>query len=253
MLILQRLTQHLQHTVPKLWQLIQKQHSVMRQRHLARLWVLTTTNQRHRRCQMVRCSERTTTHKSSLCTQLTRHRVYLGGLQSLLTAHRGQDGRHTPCQHSLSRSWRTYHYHIMTSRRRNLHSSLDVSLPLHIGEVILILFVYALLGHNTHYGLKFLLAIQHRGKFQQRPYGIDLKSLHHCRLGSILLRNIYLLETLCTSLGSNGQHTLHSSQATIQRQLTHKDRLLQHLGWELLRSGKYCHRNGQIETRTLLP
>ena len=120
MFILHRLAQHLQHRVSKLGHLVEEQHAIVCQRHLTRLGRVTTANERHRRGHMVRGTERPLAHKAARSAKLTRYGVYLGCFERLVQGHRGHNGRHTAREHSLSRAWRAYHYHVMSSRRGNL-------------------------------------------------------------------------------------------------------------------------------------
>ena len=120
---------------------------------------------------MVRGTERPLAHKAARSAKLTRYGVYLGCFERLVQGHRGHNGRHTARQHSLTRTRRAYHYHVMTSRRGNLQCALGMRLALDIGEVISI-------GLNGHLALHLvrnreylLLTIERGGNLRERLYG----------------------------------------------------------------------------------
>ena len=136
MSIFEWLAQHLQDVTSKLWHLIQEENSVIRQRHLTRLWRLSSTYKCHLRCQVMRSAKWSLGYKSLVCPYLSRYGVYLCGFECLVERHRRKYRRHTSCEHRLSRAWRAYHNDVMSSRRGNLQRTLHVGLSLHIREVL---------------------------------------------------------------------------------------------------------------------
>ena len=253
MFILHRLAQHLQNRVSKLGHLVQKQHSIVCQRHLTRLGRITSANECHRRGHMVRGTERSLAHKASRSTQLTRHGVYLGGFERLLNAHRGHNGRHTACKHSLTRARRANHNDVVTSCGGNLQSALGVRLALDIGEVVSIG-----LGRDIHLHLalhreNLLLAIERGCYLRQRLHAQHLDTLHNGSLHSIFAWHVDTFIATRLRLGRNGQHTPDTSHRAIQRQLTHKPRLGHTLGDNLVCGGEDSNGYGQVVARALLP
>ena len=116
---------------------------------------------------MVRGTKRTLAHKAARSAQLTRHGVYLGGFECLVKSHRGHNGWHTACKHSLTRARRANHNDIVTTRRGNLQSALGVRLALDIGKVIGIGLNGYFALHLVHRREYLLLAIERGGNLRK--------------------------------------------------------------------------------------
>ncbi len=201
---------------------------------------------------MVRSAERPLRHESAACAQIACHRMYLGGLQSLLRGHGRQDGRHAPRQHRLARSGRAYHYHVMAACRRDLQCTFGERLPLHVGEVLGIRIPVVRDRHAARLGLDDPFAVERLGHPGERRHRQCLYALHHRGLGGILARHIYAAQTFRARLGRHGQHSAYAPHAAVERQLAHESRVGELVGRHLLRRRQNRHRYGQIESRPLL-
>ena len=162
----------------------------MCQAHLARLWRLASTDKRHLRSKVVRCSERTLSHQTDILTQLSRHGVYFGRLDSLLQRHWRHNSRHTASQHSLSRARSANHQHIMASGCGNLQGTLHIALALHIGKVLDIeILLLRILRHLANGRSNINLVIQVGDNLFKTLYRNNLDTLDNGRLVSTSRRN----------------------------------------------------------------
>ena len=122
-------------------------------RRSAWLWILTSSDERYGRSQMVRGTEWAMAHKSAMRSQLISHRVNLRCLQRLVRGHWWQNRWYASCKHRLTRTWRANHYHIMPTCGRNLQCALDVHLSLYVGKILGILALLCLSLDCRLYGV----------------------------------------------------------------------------------------------------
>jgi hypothetical protein len=90
--ILRRLTQHFQDVAAELWQFIQQENPLVRQRHVARQRHLATPDQPHIGDRVVRGATRPRGDHGGALAGEAGDAVEAGGLEGFGEAHRGQDG-----------------------------------------------------------------------------------------------------------------------------------------------------------------
>src|SRR5690606_3489247 len=115
LVILQRLSQYLQRLNVELGQLIEEQHTTVRQADLARTGNGSTTNQANVTRGVVWRPKRTLSYQRRFRRQQATVAVNPRNLERFLQAHGGQDARHTSGQECLTGSWRTTHDEVMGS------------------------------------------------------------------------------------------------------------------------------------------
>ncbi len=114
--VLHWLTQHLENVLLELGEFIQKEHPVMRERHLARLRGVAAADQPHVGDGVVRGAEGTGGDERVVPLQKPHHAVDLGRLDRLLEEHGREDGGDAPGQHGLAGTGRADHQDVVISK-----------------------------------------------------------------------------------------------------------------------------------------
>ena len=252
--LLERLPEHLEHAAPELGQLVQKQHPVVGQRHLARTGRLSAADERDLRREVVRRPEGPTRHQSARRGDLSRHGVYLGRLERLLGRERRQDRRQPPRQHRLSRAGRPDENDVVAARRSDLQRPLGMSLSLHVGEILAV----------TRPGERGVLprcgtgrrdlrhAVQAVDHLAQRLRAEHLDALHHGRLGGVVRRQHDPPQPGVAGTDRQRQHAPHGLERPVERQLPDEHRIGHGAGRDALHRRENPHGDRQVEARTLL-
>jgi hypothetical protein len=131
---LQRLTQRIQRLRRIFRQFIQKQHAIVRQRHLARLGPVAAAGQGRHRGRVMWRPERPLARQPTSLDQ-PGHRPDHGGLQQLARRQRRQQARQTLGQHRLARAGRADEQQIVPACRRDLERALGAFLTTHLVQV----------------------------------------------------------------------------------------------------------------------
>ena len=113
--VLHRLAQHLHCLARELRQLIEEQHSVMRQGYLARARNCAAAREPRGRDGVVRRAERALGYQRHAVRQRSRDGVELRSLEALFKRHVRQYGRQALCEHTLSRAGRADHDYIVAA------------------------------------------------------------------------------------------------------------------------------------------
>src|SRR5574344_1415834 len=200
--VFQRLAENLQHLPTEFRQLIEKQHSIVRQRNLARLGVGASANQRHIRNGMVRRTERALRHQRRFPSYQSRHRMYFGGFKRLTQRQRRQYGRYSFCQHRFSGTRRANHYNIMTTSGSHLKGAFNAFLTPHIRKIGIKLVdmrskLITSIDHRRGDGLR---TIQETGHLPQCFSAIYLERVHYRSLTGIESRDNQAHEPLLPRL-----------------------------------------------------
>ena len=253
-LLFQRLSQHLQHAAPELGQFVEKQHPVVRQRHLARPRRLPAADQRHLRDGVVRSPVRPARHQPAGNPGLPGHGVYLGRLQRLPGRQRRQDRRHTPRQHRLSRTRCADHQHVVPSRRSDLQRPLGERLSLHVCEILLVSprGDFERLRRPGHGGHDLRLAVQQRHHLLQAPGAQHVDTLHHGRLPGIVRRQHQPPQPFVAGPHGHRQHAPHGFQRPVERQLAREHRPAERPGIHAPHRREYPHGDRQVERSAFL-
>ena len=252
-LLLQRLPQHLQHAAPEFGQLVEKQHPVVGQRHLAGPRRLSPADQRRLRNRMVRRPERPPRQQAAR-RHIPSHGVYLGGLQRLFARQRRQDGRHPAGQHRLARTRRPDHQHVVTARGGYLQRTLHMRLALHIGKI---LFITARLRPERlpvrrHRRRHLPFAVQQSDHLLQASGPDHLDAFDHGRLRGIRRRQHQPPQSLFPRAHRHRQHAPHGFQRPVQRQLPGEHRPGKRFGIHPRHRRENPDGDRQVERRALL-
>ena len=253
-LLLERLAQHLEDTPSEFGQLVEEQHAVVGQRHLARTRRLSAADQRHLRGEVVRSPEGAQRHQSAGKAALPGYGMDLRRLEGLLARQRREDRRQTPRQHRLARTRGADHQHVVASGRSDLQRPLDVGLPLDIGEILGIVHPRGveriLCGRKGRRDRPF--AVQVGDDLAERGGAHHLDPLDHGRLGGILRREDQPPQPFAPRRNSQRKHPAHGSQRAVERQLADEHRIGHRVGRDALHRREDSHGDRQIESRPLL-
>ena len=104
--VLERLAHRLEHGGRKLRQLVEKEHAIVRQTHLARLQRAAAAGHGDVRHRVVRRAKRPGTHDGVIRRREAEDGIDLRGLDHFGAVHRGQNGRQALGEHGLARARR---------------------------------------------------------------------------------------------------------------------------------------------------
>src|SRR5215212_10081956 len=215
--IFQGLTQSLQRSPAKLGQLIEEQHTVMRERHLARPRITAASGEPRGGNGMVRRPERPPRHKRPVT--LAARAVHLGHFYALLYGERRQNSRHAPREHGLARTRWTTHDYVMRSSRGHFEGALGVSLPGYVGEVFRGEAVTPVLGRGFCGRHAQAISKEIHGLLQG-PHAEHLDTTDHGGLGSVPLRENELPQALLPGALGHGEGALDAPDSAVERELS---------------------------------
>src|SRR5215211_1690839 len=184
--ILQRLAQGLERRPTELGQLVEEKHAVVCQRHLPWPRVAPTPCEPRGRYGVVRSPERPPRNERPVA--LPARAVDLGYLDALLQGERGQNTRHPACQHGLPGTGWPTHDHVVSTRGGHLQSPLGVSLPSHVGKVLVGLYQSTVLGRRFRRGDPRTIP-EERHSIPEAPHPVNLYATDCSSLRRIPLRD----------------------------------------------------------------
>ena len=250
--ILQRLAQDFQRRLTELRQLVEKQHAVMRERHLARTRDAAAADHRHRRRRMMRTAKGTRLDEAAAVLQEPRDAVDLRHLKRLLPRHRRQNRRQAPREHRLARARHADHQQVMPSCRRNLQRTLGEELPLHIGKVIRRHFCITCRSRCRFQRKQFRLAQEKIVQLAQVFRRIHSDAVNEQRFTAVARRNEDFLEAMLLCPDRHGEHAAHTPKLPLQRKLRRKQGTLHALCWNQPIRRQKPDGDRQIESRAVL-
>ena len=244
---LQRPAQTIQSLGGEFGELIQEQHAVMRQRHLAGLGAQAAAGQGGHAGRVVRRAKRALAGQGAPGDQ-PGHRVDHGGLQQLLRGQGRQQARRTLGHHRLARPRRPDEQQVVAPGRGDLQGPLGAFLALHVAQVGRRLVVEhgARLGRAHH--LRAAEMVDHR---DQRPRGQDLGAAGPGRLRPVGLRADQA-QAHGAGRHRRGQHPGHRRDAAVQRQLADRRPAVQGVGRQHPHGRHDAKRDGQVVVAALL-
>ena len=254
LLLLQRLPQHFEHAAPEFGQLIEEQHAVVGQRHLARPGRLPAADHGDLRSRMMRSAKRPPGHQPARHARLARHGVYLGRFERLFARKRRQDRRQTPCEHRLARTRRTDHDDVVPSRRRDLQRAFHMHLAPHVGEILRIVrrrrIERFVVGRHGRRNLR--LAVQVSDDLAQGRGADHLDAVDNRGLRRVFHRQHHPPQPLRTRPDRNGKHAPHGFERAVERQFADEHRPGDRPGVDAAHRREDSHGDRQVETRPLL-
>src|SRR5579875_166101 len=134
-MVFERLAQHFEGVLPKLWQFVQEEHTTMRKADLARTWEAPATNQSGMACGVVRRAEGPLAHKRLSRGDQPTDAVDFCHVQRLAERERRQDGGQRAGDQRLARSRWPAHQKIVCARRHHLKRAFDMFLSAYVREV----------------------------------------------------------------------------------------------------------------------
>ena len=254
LLLLQRLPQHFEHAAPEFGQLIEEQHAVVGQRHLARPGRLPAADHGNLRSRMMRSAKRPPGHQPARHARLARHGVYLGRFERLFARKRRQDRRQTPCEHRLARTRRTDHDDVVPSRRGDLQRTFHMRLAPHVGEILRIVrrrrIERFVVGRHGRRNLR--LAVQVSDDLAQGRGADHLDAVDNRGLRRVFRRQHHPPQPLRTRPDRNGKHAPHGFERAVERQFADEHRPGDRPGVDAAHRREDSHGDRQVETRPLL-
>ncbi len=133
--VLERLAHRLEHGGRKLRQLVEKEHAVIRQAHLARLQRAAAAGHGDVRHRVVRRAKRPDAHDGVVRRREAEDGIDLRGLDHFGAVHRRQNGRQALGEHGLARARRADEQDVVPAGGGHLERALDVLLRLDLGEI----------------------------------------------------------------------------------------------------------------------
>ncbi|OQA25721.1 MAG: hypothetical protein BWY59_01664 [Verrucomicrobia bacterium ADurb.Bin345] len=220
--VFQRLTHHLEHVAVKLRQLIQEQHSIVREAHLARHRMGSAPEQARVGYRVMGRTERPPSDQRLPRGQLAGDAVDFCRLERFLEIHRRQDGGHALGEHGFARAGRADGENIVPARHRDFERALRRLLSLHVAIVIVVdavrienrLHIHAMRGH-------YQLVRQEVRRLSQRLHRIHFEPVHHRGLLGVFLRHHDSAPALRARVDRDGQHAFRAAHFAAQRKLPH--------------------------------
>jgi hypothetical protein len=228
-MVLKRLAQNFEHVARKLRQLVQKQQTIVRQRHLARPRNDASANQPGIGDGVVRRAERALRHQAGSRVEHAGYGVNLGGFQRFVEGERRENRRQPLGKHGFSGAGRADHENVMAAGRGNFESALGGLLAAHIFEVDgkMLQLAEQRLSRHTH-RLALDLAdhsrVQQIEHVEQRRDGIDIHALHHRRLGRVGRRHKQVGNTFLARQDGDGQHAGNGANTAVKAELTYQQK-----------------------------
>jgi hypothetical protein len=218
----QGLAQHLQHAFFELGQLVQKQHPVVGQAHLARTWARCPLRSAPRRRRCGGASGRAGADQG-----LARGRVPATEATwvTSMASSKVSGGRmvaRAAGQHGLARARRPHHEHVVSPGRGDGERPLHMLLALYLVEVQGIVNGLGHEGGGVRPGPLYGLAPHEVATTSSKaPASKTVQPLHHRGLRSVLLGNHQSGETVPLGGHGHGQHPAHRTDDPVQGQLAH--------------------------------
>ena len=247
--VLDGLAQHLQRLPLKFRQLIKKEHAVVRQRNLPRHRAGAAAGQARRRDGVVRRAEGAGVHNRVVGRQQPRHRIDAGGLDGLLKAELGQDGRQPLGQHALAGAGRADQQQVVPARRRNLQRALGKGLPAHVGHVLQKVVAPRQQQHRVkgHRG-NLPLPLQAGAQLGDVLHRVNLQAVDNRGFLRVLGRQIEGAHAVLLGLERHRERAVDRPQLTGEAQLPHKGRILRRLP-NLPGGSHHRQKDGQVKDR----
>ena len=133
--VLHRLAQDLQRPSRELRQLVQEQHSVMREADLTRPGLRSAAGQGGVRHRVMRRAKRPHRHEPRARRQQTHHRVDRRHLQRLVSRQHRQQSRESSREHRLARAGRAYEEQVVAAGRSELERTAAHRLAVHVRQI----------------------------------------------------------------------------------------------------------------------
>jgi hypothetical protein len=223
-----RCTERLEHAGAKLGKLIQKECTAMRERHLARPWLLATPDHPVHRDGMVGRSERTAPDQRGSRAGKPADAAHGGNFERLLQIQRGEYPRETGCQHRLPGARLTREKEIVSSGGGNFERPFPCLLPPYIGE----------LGHRLRSpGGRGSGRVQGPAACEKAQHLAQIPGPHHgairysCHLAEVRPGHDQQPEVrLASQAEGDREHAGHRSDTPIETELAHECRVRQEFG-----------------------
>ena len=248
--VLERLAQRLHGGLVEFRQLVEKQHTVVREGDLSRPRNRPAAREGDGGGRVVRAAEGALRHERVFRVGQPRDGVDLRRLQRLLLRHVRQDRRQPPREHRLARAGRADEQHVVPARGGDLKRPFDVLLPHDVGEVGTGAAV-RLRRRPRRGGRDRLLAREVAHQLKDVFNRVDREPTRERRLGGVLRRDIEGLQTQPPRAQRHRQHARHRAQRPRKAQLPEKGRVLRQVP-ELLGRRQDPQQDRQVVERALL-
>jgi hypothetical protein len=222
--VLDRLAQHFQHLLAELRQLVQKEHTPMREADLARPGLSATADEPRVTDRMVRRAKRSLRDERRLGWENAGDAIDFRHVERLLRRHRRQDRGQGARQQRFARTGRPDHEHVVATARGDFKRALHVLLSAHLAEVRAVpdrrCCRAVAIARVFRDGLG---AAEMRHELRERPHRDDAHALNQTCLARIRLRHVHRGDAPFFRQGDHGQHAVRVADGAIERQLSEED------------------------------
>jgi hypothetical protein len=133
--LLERLTEQIERVSMELEDLVEKEHSVMRETHFAGARLRPASNEGRVRRRVMGRAKRTVGDQTCAGRQQPGHRVHRSDLQRFVERQGRENARHPPRHHRLSGSRRANEQEVVTTGGRHLERTTSEELAAHVRKV----------------------------------------------------------------------------------------------------------------------
>lgn len=172
---------------------------------------------RRTRCMMNR-TKRTLSYDWHIFRKKSRDTIYFWYLYRFIDCETWQDCFECFCKHRFSTPWRPRHYDIVSSSRSYLKSSFRMFLSDDVLHIVCIyfLFIKKVLKWERFNFLKRSFSLKKIKKLSQRINSIDLYTRDNWCFTGIGFWNKYTFISLISGSYSRWQHTINTSEVSIE-------------------------------------
>ena len=226
-LVLDGLPQYLEDAVTELGELVQKEHSAVAERDLARPGDAAAADQARLRDGVVRSTERPRGDERRVARKLAGHAVHLRRLQRLVRGQRRHDGGERPREQRLAAAGWADHQDVVTAGGGDFQRALGVLLPTDVDEIGCVLAGLAEGGRRLRPRRDALAAAQVLDELAERGSAQHIKAGHQARLGGVRLRDGDRRQPLGARQPHHRQHAVGVPELPLKRQLPQQRRVFQ--------------------------
>ena len=204
---------------------VEKEHTVVRQTHLAGLKMRAAPDECHVRDGVVGRAEGACGNEGVAAPEFSRHRMNLRGLQTFRQTEGRQNRGEAFGHHALAAARTPHEQDVVPAGRRHFEGAFYERLAFHLAEIV---------GERLLCGVKFRAGVDHGGQ-EGRPalevadelrevaHGEHLHAVHHRGLSGILFGHEECGVAHAAGEDGGGENAAHRSEIAVEPQFAEKD------------------------------
>ena len=246
--VFEGLAERFEHVPLELGKLVEEEHAVVRQAHLAGLRDLSAADKTGIGNRMVRGTVRSRGDERLAFPEQAHDAVDLGGLDGLVEAHPGKDRRQAAREHGLARSRRPDHDDVVSARSGDLDGSLGMLLSFYLGEILLVrgIGLEGALDIDAH-GIEGGGAGEELHHLRQGLHAVDRDGLDDGRLLRVVFRDHHAAVPGLFRKHGHGERAPHRLDPAVEGELAHDEVAVHHLLGEDALGDQHADGDGQVE------